>query len=458
MLARQVFLINADKDTQLTTLHGSRIRISAHSFTNPEVSIEIREAFTPAEILAAGMTTESNGRPLRSAGMIYINATANGDSVSLLKPIDISVPNQFFDGDMQLFKGVETDSGTVNWVAPEPMDTTPQYRRWAAGRAIFEAKCASCHRIGSDLTGPDLAGVEYRWRNMSDLHLWIKDWEAAVRAGIPGAQAAQYLKPTAMDKFSQMPDADIADVIAYIINEATRLRIARSAAPGRDSAFTDSLLATLPQCPDDTVYNNVMPIQQSFLNTGISGDSSQTPLAAEIKDLYRAYDDKATYTFSIKGFGWYNCDAFYNDPSAIDVELTARAISQENITMQVYLLLPRRKMNIPPRRKINNDYIFEFDEQIPMRLPIGERALVLMTASKGDKVFYGITEFTVQQKQVVEVQIQESTPDAITRLLAQEKLGGIDLSIAKREMNIYKNYCDPLVKNDTAGTISISPN
>ncbi len=98
MLARQDFLINADKDTQLATLHGSFIHIAAGTFNSKEpVNIEIREAFTSAEILAAGLTTTSNGRPLRSGGMIYFNATVAGDSIALQKPVDISMPNEYYD-------------------------------------------------------------------------------------------------------------------------------------------------------------------------------------------------------------------------------------------------------------------------------------------------------------------------------------------------------------------------
>lgn len=85
------------------------------------------------------------------------------------------------------------------------------------GKAIFEAKCASCHKMGQDMTGPDLAGVGDRWGGKTeDLHLWIKNWESAVAAGIPRAKVAVSLKETAMDKFTNMPDADIDAVITYI--------------------------------------------------------------------------------------------------------------------------------------------------------------------------------------------------------------------------------------------------
>lgn len=56
MLARQDFSINADKDTQLTTLHGSFIHIAAGTFNSKEpVNIEVREAFTPCGDISSGV-------------------------------------------------------------------------------------------------------------------------------------------------------------------------------------------------------------------------------------------------------------------------------------------------------------------------------------------------------------------------------------------------------------------
>ena len=84
------------------------------------------------------------------------------------------------------------------------------------GQTLFMSKCAACHKMGADLTGPDLNGVETRWDNDADLHLWIKDWTKAVAAGIPRALEAEKMKPSQMQAFSSTPDAEIDAIIAYI--------------------------------------------------------------------------------------------------------------------------------------------------------------------------------------------------------------------------------------------------
>jgi len=85
------------------------------------------------------------------------------------------------------------------------------------GKAIFIAKCASCHTMGKDATGPDLQGVVDRWGgDTKALHIWIKNWENAVKAGYPRAIEAVNLKPTPMQVFEgQITDPELDAVIKY---------------------------------------------------------------------------------------------------------------------------------------------------------------------------------------------------------------------------------------------------
>src|SRR5687768_4897176 len=49
------------------------------------------------------------------------------------------------------------------------------------GQALFMAKCASCHKMGQDMTGPNLEGVEAKWGGKrEDLRLWVHNWKDAV--------------------------------------------------------------------------------------------------------------------------------------------------------------------------------------------------------------------------------------------------------------------------------------
>jgi len=86
------------------------------------------------------------------------------------------------------------------------------------GEAIFKSKCASCHVMGMDMTGPDLVGVIDRWGgDRKNLHLWITNYTKAIAAGIPRAIEAQKLKGSEMQIFEgSITDAEIDAVLDYI--------------------------------------------------------------------------------------------------------------------------------------------------------------------------------------------------------------------------------------------------
>ena len=84
------------------------------------------------------------------------------------------------------------------------------------GKAIFTAKCASCHIMGKDFTGPNLQGVLGRWDSEAHLKTWILNWNKSVAAGVSRAVEVQNFSPSAMQVFEgQLSDADLTAVIKY---------------------------------------------------------------------------------------------------------------------------------------------------------------------------------------------------------------------------------------------------
>lgn len=56
------------------------------------------------------------------------------------------------------------------------------------GKAIFNSRCASCHILGKDATGPNLVGVIDRWGgDMGKLHEWVKNPAKLAASGYPRA-------------------------------------------------------------------------------------------------------------------------------------------------------------------------------------------------------------------------------------------------------------------------------
>src|SRR5688572_9555554 len=86
------------------------------------------------------------------------------------------------------------------------------------GQAIFRSKCASCHIMGKDATGPNLQGVIGKWGgDVEALHVWVNNWSKAVAAGYPRAKEIVSFSGSAMQVFEgAMTPADIDAVLKYV--------------------------------------------------------------------------------------------------------------------------------------------------------------------------------------------------------------------------------------------------
>ena len=86
----------------------------------------------------------------------------------------------------------------------------------AAGKAIFIAKCASCHSMGKDATGPDLQKILSRWDgDESRVKQWILNYDKLAKTDAHAAEVAAS-RPAVMQIFEgQISDAELTAVIKY---------------------------------------------------------------------------------------------------------------------------------------------------------------------------------------------------------------------------------------------------
>jgi mono/diheme cytochrome c family protein len=83
------------------------------------------------------------------------------------------------------------------------------------GKKIFNANCASCHKLQGKLIGPELGNVEDR-RTDEWLKAWIRD-NAALRASGDADAIAIFneYNGSVMTAFPQLADSDIEAILAY---------------------------------------------------------------------------------------------------------------------------------------------------------------------------------------------------------------------------------------------------
>ena len=88
------------------------------------------------------------------------------------------------------------------------------------GKAIFAARCAACHNINKQLTGPALAGLHER-RSMDWIVSFIKSSQSLVKSGDKDAVALyEQFNKIPMPDHPDLTDDNIKNIVEYIKAES----------------------------------------------------------------------------------------------------------------------------------------------------------------------------------------------------------------------------------------------
>jgi hypothetical protein len=127
----QTFDIDSKQDNVIEGENGTVVVCPKGCFKNAKgeivegnVKIELSEALSLEDMLLSNLTTTSDGKQLETDGMIYFNATANGEQLTINKdnPIHIEIPTTEKKGGMMAYKGIRDEKGNMNWIEPKELD------------------------------------------------------------------------------------------------------------------------------------------------------------------------------------------------------------------------------------------------------------------------------------------------------------------------------------------------
>jgi mono/diheme cytochrome c family protein len=101
-----------------------------------------------------------------------------------------------------------------------------------AGKALFNAQCAACHKLDAKMTGPALRGVgdkyEKEW-----LYKWIRNSAELIKSGDERANKIfNEFNQSPMTAFPQLSDADLDNIIAYTMEPIAAPTAEVAAVPG----------------------------------------------------------------------------------------------------------------------------------------------------------------------------------------------------------------------------------
>ena len=430
--------------------------------TDRPIIIEIKEVFTPAEILRSGLTTLSNDKPLKSAGMLYFNATVEGENIEPEIPVDAFVATRDRDKNMQLFKGELQADSTVNWLAPQPITDSSRPKdleeRLAAGKTLFNSKCASCHQVLKAGTGPTLRRVQYRgpWKDPRNLLKWINN-PAAFMATDSYTQKLKSQYGSMMTGFPDIMQTDIQNLLTYL--EYTDKDEPYKIVAAKDSISDVSDSAQ--DCGSDTAYYSVQNNFEEYDTTGfVDFDAIPNDTISELNIFdYSEYEGiyKQGYDFQITNNGWYNIDAFLKTgrEDVDDIGLTVEITNAENLPYNVYVFVPTERVLQSYTNKKGNLYSFNYENnKIP--LPLRYRAVIFAFGSSGKKIMYSAEEFTIQRDQLIKLELKETTKEGLMNILYTKNINGVNVEAIEKQMEISKIPCGDTLIINSADIINLT--
>lgn len=450
-LPSTLFVIDPSRDTTLTTPGGALLKIPKGALdagAGTVVQLEVKEAYTIEDMLRGGLGTRSKGALLTSGGMIYLNV-AGGTNATLRKPIGVQVPTRNWQPDMQRYKGLPDDDGTIDWVDPSPLgkDTSETEKDVIAGKALFQTNCAACHALSAAVTGPPLAFITQR-RDPKWLHTFIRNNTRMLQTDAYSCWLYHRYNKTPMNTFPNLSDANMEALLKYIDVASRKFDSNKVVDEKRPY---DSCLSYLRQLywlhfryeqltsnDSNKAAMNVDSLADAAVASGVNWRRDhpiQYPSGTNRIDTTQVDNNAATdkrdiqppvsyYGFTIEHLGWYNIDRLLKEvPGVMESELRVRLTGRYIQPATVYLVIPTMHVvaNGYPADSRNNEFVFLTpDGKIP--LPQGVTGYILTLGKSNDQVTLGKLRWTIGRSQRLSVQPDLTTKTTFDKAIAEMHL------------------------------------
>jgi hypothetical protein len=475
-LKTEQFTVNTDRDTVLQTAKGAILKIPKGVLASADgkpVKLDIKEAYSMADIIKAGLTTTTNGQPLSSGGMIYINA-ADGQNVTINEGIQVAIPSTNISNEMKLYKGETTADGRLNWIDPTELPENSQIASINQGEGLFQKNCGSCHGIGTDFTAPDLAHFLNRFPDVDNETYWgfwahgpypvysdstsnistelVKADTIKKNTDLHSEQYPEYRHNYAEEIYAcniwnwssnagqpfTISRDDLLSIYKYVQLESNRKNLPMPAHAYLDDCVDSCIIYAertkfLRKAKNLTEEKRQKFIEENGDMTVVIPDptwgQTNIPPPDYEKRVSPTNYEATYYQFTVETFGWYNIDALIlpQFKGVEESELYARVTGEWKDRVNIFLIIPSVKVygeGGPADRNPEEFAFFYKNGKLP--LPQNAKAYILAVSEKDDKIAYGLKEFKTSLKQEIEIQLEESSKADFDKVIAS--LGATDLS------------------------------
>lgn len=451
-LTAQLFTIDITKDTTLITKKGAVIKLPKGTLEVAgagTVQLAVREAYSMQDIIKAGLTTQSNGQPLSSGGMIFINPLAGNNAVKIVKPIAIATPTPFIDPNMQLYRGEVQADSTINWTNPQPLPANPQQAKLDAGKQLFINNCASCHRIERDLTGPKLAHVVKKFKPYGeegrhiDLYGFTRNCTKEMAETPYFCALYEQWNKTPMNVFPQLTDQDLDALYGYIENESDRLNLPipeNGIMQCLDSCRIYSEVAGRLEALKRELEQENMLVKEKRSFPAVDSTPGPVPVTDDadidtipppVLDYVDPVNQRSLYyQFTIESFGWYNIDILTKDIGAEESTLVVRMQGGQQAAFQLYLAIPSIRGLFPAGELTSEKGVYGFytkDGKIP--LPQNTQAWILAMGEKDSTILFASKMFMTSRQQEFTLHLAAITREAFQQEIQKMGLPAINMKV-----------------------------
>ena len=176
---------------------------------------------------------------------------------------------------------------------------TGTFKAQAQGEALFKAKCATCHQVFKDGTGPKLYEVRQKWSDggaaEGSIFQWVNNWKNAA-ASDPYAKTVSTWSETAMSAFPELSKEQITSVFDWVDSQEQSTT--------KNGGGTLSVKAVEQESSLSWAWI-IMGVVFVVIILAVGGVRRQLKAASsEIEG--EEIDDDMTYTDELKQWAWAN--------------------------------------------------------------------------------------------------------------------------------------------------------
>lgn len=484
--AVQQYSIKPTKTQKIKSTNGTEVLIPANSFIDgygnlvtENVEIEIIEAVELTDFLTCNLQTLSNDQVLESAGMLFIDAKSNGQSLRLAEgqKISISMPMMKAEPGFQMFTGKTDEDGTLNWMEDRSADK--DYLIPFPADVLYTEKMGYLYpysEYGYYYGRPSFDTIKFDPKSEKYVNTLIQTREFKNR--IWKLSYATHILSTLMNKDLKWEDReginlDVQLYELYFSNHQTPIEVLDSTANAILNSYMskpafkewlqsdqakkwpfhwpfndvdekiwrawidfggDRAKGTVTSLKDYGVDLSLTNAYDSLIAKGAGQDEALMILNIEkersqyIKEIRRAREIEEEQiktqkfvqntVFTTSELGWINCDRFLNDPTAGKAEIMV-SIDSDSLPNYVdcSLIIPELNVKLSAYPKGSDQYTFTKKDGMYTNLPIGKDAIIVAISLIDGQVQFSSQKIKIEDRTTVSLKMEPIAKSELKRTI-----------------------------------------